>query len=268
MMCPCKEAPNTKLGRRWNTSTVANIYYLLAEASTILSRNGSISIPYIISTMISLIVMVIGPAMIIVITVGGISYALRLSTAAAAIIGVLIPLIYVFICVVFHIDMSDPNPKKKTRKFEIQTGAALVLTGVYVVIMGVVLIGIGVQFILAIVDNEWTPDIIYVIMVFAIYGIAAVIHGEASMLLHMPIYLLLTPTMSLLLPIFCVMNLHDMSWGTRDSAGKDSVVVKEDMGFFKLGWRNLKELICRVCSGFSTRTCFLSLSPRPLVILR
>lgn len=184
--------------------------------------------------------------MIVVITVGAISYALRIDATWAAIVGVGIPLFYLFICIVFHIDMSDPNPKKKSRKFEIQTGTAFVLAGVYFVIMGIVMVGIMVQLVNAIVNDEWTPDILYVILHLAIYIIGAIIHGETSMLLHLPIYLLFTPTFALILPIFCVMNLHDMSWGTRDAASKDAVVVKEDLGFFKFGWRNLRDLCCRV----------------------
>lgn len=235
------------------------MYYLMAEAQTILTRNGSISLPYLASTMISLLVMLIGPAMVIIITVGAILYGLRISNTAAAVIGLLLPALYVLICVIFHIDMTDPNPKKKQRKFEIQTGAALVLTGVYVVIMGIVLVGIAFQFVNAIIKSEWTPDIIYVLMVFAIYFAAAIVHGESALLLHLPVYLLLTPTMSLLLPIFCVMNMHDMSWGTRDSAAKDSVVVKEDLGFFKFGWHNLKDLLCRVRCGSVFRWLILLL---------
>ncbi len=35
--------------------------------------------------------------------------------------------------------------------------------------------------------------------------------------------------MSVLLMIYCLMNMHDQGWGTRDAAGTSGPIIKEGM---------------------------------------
>src|SRR6185437_4484205 len=106
----------------------------------------------------------------------------------------------------------------------------------------------------------WTLDIIYILLVFLVYIIAALVHGEPGVLVHLPIYLLFVPTMNLILPIFCIMNLHDQAWGTRDAAPSEGPVMKENLDLWRLGWAEIVKLFCRVRPLYSSAPLARSLA--------
>ncbi len=84
-----------------------------------------------------------------------------------------------------------------------------------------------IQVIDTLVTGVWTFDVIYVCSFLVIFIISSIVHGEPGMLAHIPIYLLLVPTMSVLLMIYCLMNMHDQGWGTRDAAPTAGPIIKE-----------------------------------------
>lgn len=91
-----------------------------------------------------------------------------------------------------------------------------ILSLVYAMVMMVVVVGLGLE-----MKREGTcsPTTIFLIFVVGIFIVAAIIHPrEFYCLLHGALYLLAIPSMSMLLMIYSMCNLHVVSWGTRENA--------------------------------------------------
>ena len=66
-----------------------------------------------------------------------------------------------------------------------------------------------------------SPNSLFFAIMMGSFLIAAVIHPqEFSCVIPLPIYLLLIPSMYLLLTIYSVTNMHIVSWGTREVKSK------------------------------------------------
>lgn len=91
---------------------------------------------------------------------------------------------------------------------------AAVLSAFYAVIMMVVLVGTAINF----VFEGWTsPNVIFVMLLIAVFAISAVLHPqEFACMLYGPLYFLCIPSGYLLLIIYFLCNMNNISWGTRE----------------------------------------------------
>jgi chitin synthase len=65
----------------------------------------------------------------------------------------------------------------------------------------------------------WQPSTVSMELTVGAFLLVGLLHpAEAAYLLHGVVYYLTIPCMYMLLPLYCVFNLDDVSWGTRDSA--------------------------------------------------
>lgn len=80
----------------------------------------------------------------------------------------------------------------------------------------VVIVGLGLEMKQ---EGICSPTTIFMIFVVGTFVISAVLHPqEFYCLLHGALYFLLIPSMSMLLMIYSICNLHVVSWGTRENA--------------------------------------------------
>jgi len=213
--CPEGFGDFFKQRRRWISSTLANLYYLIAESGDIVKVNTSVSPPFVIYTAGTFASSIFGPATVILIVIGGMAYAFFITGKWAIILGVGLPLGYALICLVFNLDMESDTPRKKSKKIDIQIAAAFILCALYALLMAAVMIGVAGQMVISLSG----PDSIFLLSLVGTFFVTATLHGEFWLLIYGFIYLFFLPTMYLILIMFAVANTHDQSWGTRDNVG-------------------------------------------------
>ena len=96
----------------------------------------------------------------------------------------------------------------------IQLKVASILTGGYSLLMMIVLIGMMID----ITNEGWcSPNAIFFYLVAGVFIIGAILHPQEFWNLPFGIiYFIFIPSVYLLLMIYMVANLNDMSWGTRE----------------------------------------------------
>lgn len=93
---------------------------------------------------------------------------------------------------------------------------AMLLSLIYSLLMMVVVVGIGLE-----MKSEGlcSPTTIFMIFVIGTFVIAAILHPqEFYCIIHGALYFMCIPSMSMLLMIYSICNLHVVSWGTRENA--------------------------------------------------
>lgn len=97
----------------------------------------------------------------------------------------------------------------------LQLLVAEIISAIYGLVMIVVLVGIMLQ----IAEDGWlAPSSLLFFIVACQMTVAGLLHPqEATCLLCGIIYYITVPSMYMLLIIFSVFNVHNVTWGTRDS---------------------------------------------------
>ena len=91
-----------------------------------------------------------------------------------------------------------------------------ILSLLYSLVMMVVVVGLGLEMKR---EGICSPTTIFMIFVIGTFIISAILHPqEFYCLLHGALYFLAIPSMSMLLMIYSICNLHVVSWGTRENA--------------------------------------------------
>lgn len=91
---------------------------------------------------------------------------------------------------------------------------AQILSAIYAIVMMAVLVGIMLQ----LSQDGWSsPSSIFLLMTAATFIFAAILHPQEFWCLPTGlVYYLTVPSMYLLLIIYSVCNLNNVSWGTRE----------------------------------------------------
>lgn len=196
--------------RRWGPSTMANTIDLLGSGGLTTQQNSSISKPYIIYQVISMGASILGPATICLMIAGSFTFIMNMEQNAALIAATVPPTIYVALC--FKV------------KAEIQIQIAAVMSVLYAFLMtGTILSIIG-----DIVKNQtfMTPSGLFLISMTLLYFITAALHPqEFSLVIYGVLYFLCIPSGYLLLSIYSIVNMNNVSWGTRETGGKVETVA-------------------------------------------
>ncbi|KMQ91842.1 chitin synthase [Lasius niger] len=212
--------------RRWIPSTVANIFDLLMTAKMTRGVNDDISWLYIVYQWILMGSTILGPGTIFLMLVGAFVAAFHIDNWTSFWYN-LIP-ISVFIAVCF------------TCKERMQLLVAEIISAMYGLVMVIVLVGIMLQ----IAEDGWlAPSSLLFFIVACQMTVAGLLHPqEAVCLLCGIIYYITVPSMYMLLTIFSVFNVHNVTWGTRDSK-KASVKPQDEQRSTAIG--NLSEFMRR-----------------------
>jgi len=186
--------------RRWMPSTLLNIIDLVADYKQVVKANDDISYFYIAYQAFLLVSTFIGPGSIVLMLVGAFSLAFNMTDTNSLIFNLVLVGVFVFSCIFMKSDH--------------QIMIAQLLTLLYAVIMIAVYIGIFIQI------ADMGPLALTSLMTFFTFGsyiVAALLHPqEFWCLLTLPIYLCTIPSMYLLLVIYALFNMNDVSWGTRE----------------------------------------------------
>ncbi|XP_050419442.1 chitin synthase chs-2-like, partial [Patella vulgata] len=187
--------------RRWTPSTMANILDLLMTWTATTKKNEDISWLYMFYQTSLLTFSIITPGTIFLLVLGALRTAYEDIPLYGALILNLIPVcIFVFLCL------------KAPSKY--QLAFAGILSIFYSLLMMLVLVGLIKQ----VGDYGFcSVTTIFMTTVASIFIVAAFLHPqEFTCILHGFLYFLTIPSMSMLLVIYSLANLHNVSWGTRE----------------------------------------------------
>ncbi|XP_052747041.1 chitin synthase chs-2 isoform X2 [Bicyclus anynana] len=197
--------------RRWVPSTMANIFDLLADAKRTVAVNDNISTLYIVYQMMLMLGTILGPGTIFLMMIGAINAITGLSNINALLLNSVPILLFLLICL--------------TCKSEVQLKVAGVITCIYAMVMLMVIVGIALQ----IVEDGWmAPSSIFFVATFGIFFFTAALHPQEIMCLaYLVIYYITIPSMYMLLIIYSLCNLNNVTWGTREVAQKKTLKEME-----------------------------------------
>ncbi|XP_075914337.1 chitin synthase chs-2-like [Petromyzon marinus] len=197
--------------RRWGPSTMANTFSILENGVRTAKKNPSISRLYILYQIIYTATSIMGPATVCLMIAGCFTFVFKMDQNWALLIAIIPPALYTAVCF-------------KTKP-DTQIKVAMVLTVVYMFLMTGTLLAMVGDIVL---DGMFTPSGIFLITLVAIHVIAAALHPrEFSCIVHGFLYLICIPTGYLLLLIYSLVNMYNVSWGTRETKAPSEPAPKE-----------------------------------------
>ncbi|XP_041372213.1 uncharacterized protein LOC121385560 isoform X2 [Gigantopelta aegis] len=186
--------------RRWMPSTLANIMDLLTSANLTVSVNPNISMLYIWYQMAIMFGTVLGPGTVTLMIAGSIQKVFELDLIVCYVIAIVPPAVYIVAC--YHL-----KPKY-------QLIFAAILSTAYAFLMMVVLVG---TFVTA-AESPFHPSVIFFVGLIAIFLFTGLLHiKELGCLAHGLLYMITLPAGYLVLVIYSMCNLFNVSWGTREA---------------------------------------------------
>ncbi|XP_063051997.1 chitin synthase chs-2 [Engraulis encrasicolus] len=188
--------------RRWGPSTMANTIDLLGSGRTTSTRNSSISMPFILYQIITMMASILGPATICLMIAGSFTYIFHLGSEIALVLAVVPPAIYLGLC--FKL------------KSDTQIRIAAVMSIIYALFMTATIPAIIGQMVEE--GTFVTPAGIFFISMVVMYVMTAALHPkEFSLVIYGLLYFLCIPSGYLLLTIYSIVNMNNVTWGTRES---------------------------------------------------
>ncbi|XP_058244308.1 chitin synthase chs-2-like isoform X1 [Hemibagrus wyckioides] len=191
--------------RRWGPSTMANTIDLLGSGGLTSKRNSSISKPYIVYQVVSMGASILGPATICLMIAGSFNFIVNMEQKVALIAATVPPTIYLALC------------------FKLKSDTQIQIAAVMSILYAFLMTGTILSIIGDIVKNQtfMTPSGLFLISMTLLYLITAALHPqEFSLLIHGVLYFLCIPSGYLLLSIYSIVNMNNVSWGTRETGGK------------------------------------------------
>ena len=199
--------------RRWSPSTVANLLDLLSKWR-ILLRHGNGNIVHMLYQVLTISASAIGPGGIFLMLVGGCHMAFGMGYWWS--LGLNSAFLAIFLLVSLF------------REKKLQLLVAKALSIIFAIVMLVVMALLIIEAIRLRDTCKISPSTFSLILVVSAFLLAGLLHPKEffklrCLVLHGIVYYLTIPSMYMLLPFYCVFNLNDVSWGTRE----DIVVTKE-----------------------------------------
>ena len=106
----------------------------------------------------------------------------------------------------------------------LQLTAAKIISAIYGLVMMAVLVGIMLQIM---EDGPLAPSSLFFFIVAGTMIIAGMLHPqELGCLIAGVVYYVTVPSMYLLLIVYAIFNLYNVSWGTREAPSKKSKKVR------------------------------------------
>ncbi|OTF70621.1 hypothetical protein BLA29_000372 [Euroglyphus maynei] len=241
--------------RRWAPSTMANIIDLLKSYKNTVRENDYVSSLYMLYQAGLMLGTILSPGTIFLMLVGAVNTSFGLKNEISFYINIIPVLIFVLVCFF--------------TKNNTQILVAQIFSTFYVMLMLAVLVSTGIE----IYDESiFSPSVIFFVGMLTVFVISALIHPqEISCLIPVIIYMLMIPSMYLLLTLYSIINLNVVVWGTRENpqteqtqqsvqpAPKQSDNLLSDVRqYFQNRSRKLEIFNC-VCCGSSRNDDELSL---------
>nr|AJW72838.1 chitin synthase [Danio rerio] len=193
--------------RRWGPSTLANTLDLLHSGKETVKRNTSISMLYILYQIFTVASSILGPASVTLMIAGAFQFVFGVSGTLSIIIAVIPPVFYMLICF-----LAKPN---------LQITIAAILSVIYAFLMTASFFAIIGDMVIQ--GTFITPTGLFLVSGAILYMVTAVLHPqECTLIIYGLMYFICIPSGYLLLTIYSLVNMHIVSWGTRESTkGKE-----------------------------------------------
>ncbi|KAK9304728.1 hypothetical protein QLX08_003947 [Tetragonisca angustula] len=197
--------------RRWVPSTIANIMDLLMDAKRTIKINDNISLPYISYQILLMGGTILGPGTIFLMLVGAFVAAFKIDNWTSFYYNIIPILLFVIVCF--------------TCKANIQVFIAAAISTVYCMLMIAVIVGTAIN---VVQDGALSPTAIFLMLLISQMFITALMHpAEMYCLIYSIIYFITVPSMYVLLIIYSISNLNDITWGTREVKTKKTAAELE-----------------------------------------
>ncbi|XP_068431605.1 chitin synthase chs-2-like [Clinocottus analis] len=198
--------------RRWGPSTLANVVDLLGATSIVSKRNPSMSKPFMFYQLFAITSAILAPATICLLIAGSLTFVITIDSNSALVLAVIPPAIYILIC------------------FKVKSDTQIVIAGVMSIIYAFLMLVVAMSIIGAMIKDQTflTPSSIFVVGMALIYIITAIMHPQESHLVFYGfLYIICIPSAYLLLTIYSMVNMNNVSWGTRETKPAAGAVKQE-----------------------------------------
>ncbi|XP_011496081.1 PREDICTED: uncharacterized protein LOC105360778 [Ceratosolen solmsi marchali] len=188
--------------RRWIPSTIANVFDLLESAAETKKVNRDISNIYIGYQWILMGSTILGPGIVFLMLVGAFVSAFQIANWSSFGCNLVPIIIFCFTCYYCN---------EKT-----QLLVASIISTIYGLVMVVVLVGIMIE----IASDGWlAPSTLLFFIIAGGLVTTGLLHPlEWNCLLYGVIFYVTLPSIYMLLIIFSLFNMNNISWGTRDAS--------------------------------------------------
>ncbi|XP_037651888.1 chitin synthase chs-2-like [Sebastes umbrosus] len=198
--------------RRWGPSTLANVVDLLGNTSVISKRNRSMSKPFMFYQLFAITSAILAPATICLLIAGSLTFIFEIHASGALVLAVIPPVIYLALC------------------FKLKSDTQITVAAFMSIIYAFLMLVVTMSIIGSMVKDKTilTPSSIFVIGMATIYIITAIMHPqEIQLVFHGFLYIICIPSAYLLLTIYSMVNMNNVSWGTRESKPAGGAVIAE-----------------------------------------
>ena len=198
--------------RRWAPSTLANMMDLLSSWHDTVRINDNISRPYVLYQFILMASTILAPSTIILMITGSYHSVLGIGVWGSYLLSVLPVFVYIVICM--------------TMKSNVQIAAAAVLSAIFTVVMMIATVGTIISIV---TENFGSPNVVFLTGLVAVFTIAGILHPqEFFCLVYGLLYFLTVPSTFILLTVYYLCNLNNVSWGTRETPKKKTKEEEEE----------------------------------------
>ncbi|XP_072321978.1 chitin synthase 1 [Eucyclogobius newberryi] len=188
--------------RRWGPSTLANTLDLLHSGSETVKRNMSISRLYIFYQMFTVGSSILGPASVTLMIAGAFQFVFQITGTLSIVIASIPPVFYIIICFI--------------TKANTQITIAGIMSVLYAFLMTASLFSIIGDMVMQ--GTFLTPTGVFLVSMTILYLVTAILHPEEfTLIIYGLMYFICIPSGYLLLTIYSLVNMNNVSWGTRES---------------------------------------------------
>ncbi|KAK9527179.1 hypothetical protein VZT92_015836 [Zoarces viviparus] len=189
--------------RRWGPSTMANIVDLLGSATLMSQRNPSISRVYMLYQLFNLAASILAPSTVILMIAGSFTVMLNIDPSVALVLAVIPPAIFLGI------------------SFKIKADTQIFISAIMSILYAFVMMSSAIAIIGNMVKEQTilNPSSLFIIALACFYVTTAILHPqEIGLVCYGFLYIICIPSAYLLLSIYSMVNMNNVSWGTRETA--------------------------------------------------
>ena len=199
--CPEELSELLKQRRRWTVSGTVNLLRVLFYWHSYVRHGGFNLVHILYQASVAFFGILIGPAVMFTMLAFGLAAITTMKLYICSIL-VSVPIIILVICTL-------------VTSQKVQTLAVLVSSGIYGLLFVITFL---YEFISGFASNCFTSPIVFTYgLVFGCYLIMTILHPrQIPDFLYGVSYPITLPFMFMILPVYCLFNMDDVSWGTRE----------------------------------------------------
>lgn len=198
--------------KRWGPSTLANTLDLLHSGSETVKKNSSISRLYIFYQMFTVGSSILGPASVTLMIAGAFQFVFKIDGELSIIVASIPPVFYIILCFMI--------------KANTQITIAAIMSVLYAFLMTASFFSIIGDMVMQ--GTFLTPTGVFLVSMAIMYMVTAILHPEEfGLIIYGLMYFICIPSGYLLLTIYSLVNMNNVSWGTRESNKGEAEAKKQ-----------------------------------------